>query len=179
MRSLFSPPASKCFSPTRALRMSPSVARPASREGQRAQVPAAFSAPKRKLPARSAGRKPRFPSSRRKAGPSIAVNVFSSGARWVRPLSPAERESPDTRNVLDAGRMLRPGPKRQLYPIPSGSQMTSGPSIIPDRRAAVFCVLPLLVRLLCLRAQSAAKPLQTSAFRPACPWKRAANFPSS
>ena len=40
------------------------------------------SEPKPKRPARSAGRRPRFPSSRRRAGPFSAANAFSSGGPW-------------------------------------------------------------------------------------------------
>ena len=115
--------------------MSPSVARLASREGQREQVPADFNAPKPKPPARNAGRKLRFPSSRHKAGPFIAANVFKRGERWDLPLNFIWRETLEWQ-VRRAS--LRPDHSGQVDPDKPCVLKTNGPSILNDRRAAVF-----------------------------------------
>ena len=84
-----SPPASRCFSPTKGSRTNPSGASPAK---QNAWIPQArcriSNEPKRRRPVHSVGRKLQFPSSPHMAVPSTAANAFSSGGRWVRQPEP-------------------------------------------------------------------------------------------
>ena len=81
--SSFSPPASRCSSPTRVSRMSPSGVRRAKLIARKATVLVASSGSKPRPCARSAGKKQRFLSSPRRGVRSIAENVFSNGGRWV------------------------------------------------------------------------------------------------
>src|SRR5262249_13772429 len=112
----------------RASRTSPSGARPAKRSALRTRAPGTTSAPKRKRPARNAGRKRRFPSSPRRAGPCTAANASSSGGLWVlrprRPQVAGSGESslrwPPRARVRGQGR-LTPGalsPRSAPFPPP-------------------------------------------------------------
>jgi hypothetical protein len=80
---LFSPPANKCFSPTRASKTSPSGVRTAKPNALRARPLVTPSGRRPKRPARSAERKLRFLSARRRDARCSAANVSSSGGPWV------------------------------------------------------------------------------------------------
>ena len=87
--NLCSPPANRCFSPTRASRTSPSGARDANPSAAIRRITrGTINEPKLARRVRSAGRKPRFPSSPRKDGRFTAGNASSRDGPWAHRLDP-------------------------------------------------------------------------------------------
>jgi hypothetical protein len=151
VQNLYSPPASRCFSPTRGSRTNPSGASPAK---QNAWIPQArcriSNEPKRRRPVHSVGRKPQFPSSPHRAVPSTAANAFSSGGRWVRqpdpPLAAVFAAVQGKRSTAGPG-LFRARTKRKAVPRRSLSRVgTRGRGLLTERsRLREACFLSALL----------------------------------